>query len=125
MFFDVWEGFDEMLMAMILGCAAQQAHFCYILCYFFLAVYSLLTYVSFVGLAVQNSISGSGLNFSFFYNSTTFYAYEMTMSIIMIVFLVFAIVVCFYAYREFKAIFFDHVGLGNGIIPSMGMGQPR
>eukprot|EP00350_Pseudokeronopsis_sp_OXSARD2_P004315 CAMPEP_0170541830 /NCGR_PEP_ID=MMETSP0211-20121228/1450_1 /TAXON_ID=311385 /ORGANISM="Pseudokeronopsis sp., Strain OXSARD2" /LENGTH=63 /DNA_ID=CAMNT_0010844699 /DNA_START=369 /DNA_END=560 /DNA_ORIENTATION=+ len=52
------------------------------------------------------------------------------MSLIMIIFLVFAIVVCFYAYREFKAIFYEHVGLGQGMVPNFagglgGGGRPQ
>ena len=42
------------------------------------------------------------------------------MSMLMIIFLVAAIAIAFLAYREFKAILYEHVGMGHGMIPNFG-----
>ena len=41
-------------------------------------------------------------------------AYGMTVSIMMIVFLIIAIIIAFYAYREFKALFYGNLGNDQG-----------
>ena len=52
MWFDFYDGINELMMAMILTCAAQQMHFCYLMFYVMLAMFSLVYYVSFIGLAI-------------------------------------------------------------------------
>jgi hypothetical protein len=47
----------------------------------------------------------------------------MTVSIMMSVFLIAAIIIAFLAYREFKALFYENVGApGTSFIPSFGRG---
>lgn len=57
------------------------------------------------------------LGFTAYYHSDPYYAYEMTMSMIMIIFFIFAIIVSFMAYKEFKAIMFEMAGMNQGLIP--------
>ncbi len=105
-------------------------HFCYLMFYVMLAMYGLVYYVSFIGLSIQNSFSNNHtastyFDFLYYYNSTTLNAYHMTVSMLICVFLVVAIVISFLAYREFKAIFFERVGLSSSMLPNFGQNRSQ
>lgn len=54
MFFNPYDAINQLMSAMILACAAQNLHFCYVMFYIILSVFSVVTYYAFVGLAIQN-----------------------------------------------------------------------
>ena len=92
-----------------------------------MATFSSVTYIAFVGLAIQDSYSplleAKDWSFYHYYHTTQLNSFAMTVSIMMSVFLIAAIIIAFLAYREFKALFYENVGAaGQSFIPSFGRG---
>lgn len=80
-----------------------------------MAIFSWATYFAYVGLKVQDG------TFKYYYiqESTLFNPFWMTLIIIFTAFYMIAIIICFYAYREFKGMLFDYQGGNGGFLPNL------
>ncbi len=83
---------------MILLCTAYSMNFCQLLFYIMLMINDLVEYLCLVGLYVQNG------DFKKYFRIDGF---AMTMYVIMLAFSIIALIVSFYAYREFKGYAYD------------------
>lgn len=52
MFVNAYTGFNELLSAMILGCGSMKMHFMFLIFYMVLIIFSFVTFISYVGLAI-------------------------------------------------------------------------
>ena len=64
LFYDWYDGFTELINALILACSFMQMHFCYLLFYMIVCINSFATYLSYLGLAIQDK------KFTEFYHET-------------------------------------------------------
>jgi hypothetical protein len=105
-------GIMELIIPLILLCTAYSMNFCTLIFYMILMLNDVVLYLSAVGLVVQNGDlprfyrRGSGLYDPFL----------MTVYILWFVFSIIALVVSFYAYREFKGMAYDSMGMQGGAV---------
>ena len=77
--------------------------FCLLMFYMILIIISFVQYIASIGLTVQQGT----FVLIFRKDSSMYNPYMMVTTILMAVYDIIAIVICFYAYREFKGMLFD------------------
>ena len=117
-------GFIEIIIPLILLCSTYSMDFCFLIFYMVLMINDFVVYGSFVGLQlIQN---GDAYNIYNNPNSDIYGPFPMTMIIIWTAFPLLAIIISFYAYREFKGMTYDRMGISGsgygGIMSSLGRG---
>ena len=113
-FIMLMQGIYELIDVAILFCALAQMNFCCLIIYIINISLNFFIIFNQLGLAVQNGqLTDSMREASFSQNLA------LTTMILLAVYYVVANVFCFYAYREFKGMLFDH-GMGMG--GNFGMG---
>jgi len=103
MFVGIFQGFFELISALILWCGTKQMQFCLLMFYMILIIISFVQYIASIGLTVQQGT----FVLIFRKDSSMYNPYIMVTTILMAVYDIIAIVICFYAYREFKGMLFD------------------
>ena len=109
MWVDSYKALYEMISAMMLVMTACSANFCTLLFYVMLMLNDVVYYLSMFGLAIQDGF------FATLYRTGN--GYSVTMYMIWFLFSIVALIVCFYAYREFKGYQFDMIGIGGAAQP--------
>lgn len=96
-------GIMELIIPLLLLCTAYSMNFCTLIFYMILMLNDTILYMSAVGLVIQNGDLPS------FYRkgNRNYDPYLMTVYIIWFVFSIIALIVSFYAYREFKGMAYD------------------
>lgn len=113
-----FEGIFEFINVLILWCAIAQMHYCQLIIYMLLCGQKLVINLSMIGLLIQRGTFGR------VFTSSNDYAFALVVMITQIIFYSVAIIVGFYAYREFKGMMFDNGLVAQGGIANlMGMGQ--
>ena len=116
-FIAVMSGIYEMIDVAILFCALAQCNFCCLIIYIVNISINFFTYFSILGLWAQTQTWTLE-------SATTSQAYVQTIIIMLTVYYLVAIFVCFFAYREFKGMLFDAgMGQGFGMNNMVGGGQ--
>ena len=119
-FVDWYNGFYQIMLCLMLGCAIAQMNYCCVAFYMLYITMSWVTNVCRIGLVAQNH------SIKFIYNNTgTSAAFQFTVSILITVYYTVAWFVCFYAYREFAAMLLDVYRDGTTGIPGMSGGQQQ
>ena len=112
------QGIYELIDVAILFCALAQMNFCCLIIYIINISINFFVIFNQLGLAVQHGqLTDTMKEASFSQNLS------LTVFILLCVFYVVANVFCFYAYREFKGMLFDHGQGGNFGMAGMGGGQ--
>ncbi|CDW74675.1 UNKNOWN [Stylonychia lemnae] len=106
-------GFMDIIIPFILLCTAYSMNFCTLMFYIILIINDLVTYVCAVGLAVQR---GSFLSYYQNPDNDNYNPFLMTVLIMWVVFSLVSLIVSFYAYREFKGMAYDQMGMQGGAI---------
>eukprot|EP00347_Sterkiella_histriomuscorum_P009890 403339482 len=103
-------GFMEIIIPFILMCTAFSMNFCTLIFYIILMVNDCVQYLCIVGLIAQRGDIGT------FYESgnPNYNPYLMTMLFIWLAFSPIALIISFLAYREFKGMAYDEMGIQNG-----------
>ena len=113
------QGIYELIDVAILFCALAQMNFCCLIIYIINITINFFVMFNQLGLAVQNGqLTEAMKDASFSQNIALFTMIALT------VYYVVANVFCFYAYREFKGMMFDH-GMDGGGIMTQGFRQQR
>jgi hypothetical protein len=87
-------GIHELINVLILWCATSQMHFCYLIFYMLMCMYSFIQNFAYIGLLMQDGLLA--------YAFTTSKGLSVTIMMIFCVFYVVAVYFAFHAYREFK-----------------------
>ena len=108
LFVNAMSGIYECIDVAILFCALSQMNFCCLIIYIINITINFFTYFNVLGLLVQTG------NFSdSFKTGSSTNTFAITIIILLSVYYIVATFICFYAYREFKGMMFDH-GMGGG-----------
>ena len=104
-------GLQDLILVLILWCGISQMHYCHILIYIFMSLFNWISFVSAIGLMLQNGSFFSQLGKG---GQTTFVV------LLVLAFTVFypsATYVTFKAYKEFKGMAYDNGmgGAGGGL----------
>ena len=110
LFVNLFTGLSQLISTMILWCAASQMHYCYLLFYIILQLLQFVKQGCFIGLTIQDNI---------FRDMFKYNAYDMTVTFLFTIFCLISIIISFYAYREFKGMFYDSIGSMGGRVPMM------
>ena len=106
-FISVMSGIYELIDVAILFCALAQMNFCCLIIYIIQITIQFFIIFNQLGLAVQNgNLTEAMKDASFSANLA------LTVMILLCIYYVVANVLCFFAYREFKGMLFDH-GMGG------------
>ena len=119
-FIQPMQGIYELIDVAILFCALAQMNFCCLIIYIINITINFFVIFNQLGLAVQNQELTEQMTDASFSENLA-----LTVYIALAVYYVVANVFCFYAYREFKGMLFDHNNGGSGGHFGMGtyMGQ--
>ena len=109
MFVDSMLGIYELIDVAILFCALAQMNYCCLIIYILNISINFFRYFNQLGLLIQTGEFSD----TFIDTGKTSDTYAMVVIIGLCIYYVAADVVCFYAYREFKGMMFDH-GQGGG-----------
>ena len=117
-FIALMQGIYELIDVAILFCALAQMNFCCLIMYIITITINFFVIFNQLGLAVQNGqLTDLMKDASFSANLA------LTVMILLCVYYAVANVFCFYAYREFKGMLFDHGMGGNFGMGAMGGGR--
>jgi hypothetical protein len=118
-FCNVMSGIYELIDVAILFCSLAQMNFCCLTFYMVYITINFFSFVNIIGFCIQ--IGSVSLIYS---TGTTTATFQFTVVCLLTVYYIVAIILCFYAYREFKGMLFDHGMGGNfGMMGMPGMGQ--
>jgi len=107
-FIMMMQGIYELIDVAILFCALAQMNFCCLIIYIINITINFFVIFNQLGLAMQNGqLTDSMKDASFSGNLA------LTVMILLAIYYIVANVFCFYAYREFKGMLFDHGQGGN------------
>ena len=117
-FVNVMSGIYEIITVSFLFCSIASVNYCCLAFYMIYITMNWLSNVCSVGLIIQDG------GFTDVYKvGVGSIAFQMTLTIMFIVYYTVAWILCFYAYREFKGMVFDTVGTGGiGMMGMPGMG---
>jgi hypothetical protein len=101
-FVNLLGGFYEFIVVAILGCSISSMNYCCLAMYMIYITLNWITNVCSVGLIIQN-----GYWSSFITSGNTTLVFQITLSMMFIIYYTIAFVLCFLAYREFKAMLMD------------------
>ena len=124
MIFEPMNGIMELISVAILWCAIAQMHYCQLIIYIIILCHKLVLNLVTLGYIIQRQ--WFGLMFQ-----STYSAARLLLIMLISVFYSVAIVLSFYAYREFKGMLYDsgvqpQGGLANLMMPmAPGMGQSQ
>ena len=111
-FVNFMSGIYELIDVAILFCSLAQMNFCCLTFYMVYITINFFTYVNIIGLVIQTG------SFDLVYNTgSTSASFWFTTICLLSIYYIVAVILCFYAYREFKGMMFDH-GMGG----NFGMG---
>jgi hypothetical protein len=120
-FCNVMSGIYELIDVAILFCSLAQMNFCCLTFYMVYITINFFSFVNIIGFCIQTGSIGSIYN-----TGSTSTSFQFTVVCMLTVYYIVAIILCFYAYREFKGMLFDH-GMGGNFgmmgMPGMGGGQ--
>ena len=108
MFISPMLGIYELIDVMILFCALAQMNFCCLIIYIINITINFFRYFDLIGLAAQRGSIDDIIN-----EGSANDVFSFVVICLLTVFYVIAVIMCFYAYREFKGMMFDH-GMGGG-----------
>jgi hypothetical protein len=111
-FVNFMSGIYELIDVAILFCALAQMNFCCLTFYMVYISINFFTYFNIIGLVIQNNSFTTAFNTGS--SSVTFW---FTTICLLSIYYIVAVILCFFAYREFKGMMFDH-GMGG----NFGMG---
>lgn len=111
MWVNMWTGVYEFIDVAILCCSLAQMNYCCLTMYMVYICMNLFPYISIIGLCIQNQEFTST-----FHTGNGTVTYWFTVVCLLTVYYIVAIILCFYAYREFKGlVWWDHkINLGWG-----------
>ena len=111
LFCNLMQGIYEVIIVAVLFCSLASVNFCCLTVYMIYITMNFFTMIGSIGLAIQNRELDTVFDSK---NSPLIFQFSVT--ILLCIFDVIALVVCFFAYREFKGMLFDHGGASQGSI---------
>ena len=119
-FVDMYSGMYELIDVMILCCALARIDYCCLTMYIVYISLNMFPYISMIGLCIQNQEFVS----TFETGSSSVSFWFTTICLLTIYYMV-AIVVCFFAYREFKGLLWWDNGIVIGAFGCPGIGRSQ
>lgn len=113
-FVNLQNGVYELVLVGILFCSISSVNYCCLMMYIVYIAINTFTLLSLVGRAVQNQ----ALDGLFSKDNMATAKLAFTIIIMLLVYYIAALVLCFYAYREFKGMLFDETG--GSVVPRFG-----
>ena len=109
LFSNMMAGVYEVITVAVLFCSIASVNFCCLTLYMIYITMNFFTSISLIGLTIQNK------RFDEVYDSKNSpIVFQFTVTILLCIYYVAALIVCFLAYREFKGMLFDaHGAQGN------------
>ena len=120
-FVSFFNGMYELIVVAILGCSISSMNYCCLALYMIYITMNWITNVCNIGLIIQDGQWGD-----FITSGNTSLVFQITLSSMFIVYYTVAFILCFFAYREFKAMLMDAAASSGGqMMGGMpGMGGP-
>ena len=110
-------GIYELVIVSILFCSIASVNFCCLTLYMIYIAMNIFTSVSMLGLAIQTQALST-----VFASGNSPVIFQVVVVILILVYDIVALVICFYAYREFKGMLLDAGVNGGGMMGMPGMG---